>query len=140
MLLGAAQGLGQTAGVSIVAFPRLMVHHEEWERTARRALGQRTFEAAHREGEALDLEAAIAYGLGAEPAATPPTKVPAAELTTRERQVADLVAAGLTNRAISARLVISVRTAEGHVEHIRTKLGFTSRAQIASWVTEHRQP
>lgn len=67
---------------------------------------------------------------------------PAAEtspqlLTKRERQVADLVAEGLTNRAIATRLVISQRTAQGHVEHILTKLGFTSRTQIAAWAAEH---
>jgi non-specific serine/threonine protein kinase len=57
-------------------------------------------------------------------------------LTKREREVADLVAQGLTNKQIAAKLVISLRTAQGHVEHILTKLGFTSRTQIAAWVVE----
>ncbi|PVX65344.1 UNVERIFIED_ORG: regulatory LuxR family protein [Nocardia globerula] len=57
-------------------------------------------------------------------------------LTKRERQVADLIAQGLTNQAIADRLVISPRTAQGHVEHILTKLGFTSRAQVAAWIVE----
>jgi DNA-binding CsgD family transcriptional regulator/sugar lactone lactonase YvrE len=56
-------------------------------------------------------------------------------LSPREREVAGLVAEGLTNREIAERLVISERTAEGHVEQIRNKLGFHSRSQIASWVT-----
>lgn len=47
---------------------------------------------------------------------------------------------GASNRAIAARLHISQRTAEAHVEHIRTKLGFTSRAQIAAWVGELSRP
>jgi hypothetical protein len=47
---------------------------------------------------------------------------------------AGLVAAGLSNKDIASRLVISQRTAEGHIEHILTKLGFNSRAQIAAWV------
>ena len=47
--------------------------------------------------------------------------------------MARLVAEGLTNRQIAARLVISERTAGNHVAHILTKLGFTSRAQIAAW-------
>ena len=55
-------------------------------------------------------------------------------LTRREREVAALVAQGLTNREIAARLFISERTAESHVEQIRNKLGFHSRAQIAAWV------
>ncbi|MFE3003041.1 response regulator transcription factor, partial [Nocardia sp. NPDC059246] len=57
-------------------------------------------------------------------------------LTKRERQVADLVADGLTNKQIASRLVISQHTADGHVEHILTKLGFTSRAQIAAWIVD----
>ncbi len=54
-------------------------------------------------------------------------------LTAREREVAGLVAQGLTNKDIAERLVITERTAEGHVERILGKLGFRSRAQIASW-------
>ena len=55
-------------------------------------------------------------------------------LSRREREVAELVAEGLTNRRIAERLFIAERTAEGHVEQIRNKLGFTSRSQIAAWV------
>jgi DNA-binding NarL/FixJ family response regulator len=54
-------------------------------------------------------------------------------LSGRETEVAQLVADGLTNRQIAARLVISERTAGNHVAHILTKLGFTSRSQIAAW-------
>jgi DNA-binding NarL/FixJ family response regulator len=55
-------------------------------------------------------------------------------LTRRETEVARLVGRGLSNKDIAAALVISQRTAEGHVEHILTKLGFGSRAQIAVWI------
>lgn len=55
-----------------------------------------------------------------------------ADLTPRESQIAKLVSEGLTNREIAARLVIAPRTAEGHVQRIVTKLGFSSRAQIAA--------
>jgi DNA-binding CsgD family transcriptional regulator/tetratricopeptide (TPR) repeat protein len=54
-------------------------------------------------------------------------------LSARELEVAGLVAEGLTNRQIAARLVISERTAQNHVQHILTKLGFTTRSQIAAW-------
>jgi predicted ATPase/DNA-binding CsgD family transcriptional regulator len=54
-------------------------------------------------------------------------------LSRREREVAVLVAEGLTDREIARRLFISERTAEGHVQQIRNKLGFDNRAQIASW-------
>jgi DNA-binding CsgD family transcriptional regulator len=56
-----------------------------------------------------------------------------AGLSRREAEVARLVAEGLTNRQIAERLVISERTAQNHVQHILTKLGFTTRAQIAAW-------
>jgi DNA-binding CsgD family transcriptional regulator len=55
------------------------------------------------------------------------------QLTGRQREVAALVTDGLTNREIGARLVISERSAEGHVERIRIRLGVRSRAQIAAW-------
>lgn len=61
-----------------------------------------------------------------------------APLTRRETEVAALVAEGLTNREIAARLFISERTAESHVEQIRNKLGFHSRTQIAVWFAETR--
>jgi DNA-binding CsgD family transcriptional regulator len=55
------------------------------------------------------------------------------KLSSRETEVARLVAEGLTNRQIARRLVISQRTAENHVQHILTKLGFATRSQIAAW-------
>ena len=60
-------------------------------------------------------------------------------LSSREAEVASLVAEGLTNRQIGERLVISERTAQNHVQHILTKLGFTTRSQIATWRTRSRQ-
>ena len=51
---------------------------------------------------------------------------------------ARLVAGGRSNKEVAADLVISQRTAEGHVEHILAKLGFTSRAQVAAWVAGSR--
>ena len=63
---------------------------------------------------------------------------PGPRLAGRELEVAELVAAGLTNQAIARRLSVAPRTAEAHVENIRRKLEARSRAQIAAWVTEHR--
>lgn len=60
-------------------------------------------------------------------------------LTRREREIASLVAHGLTNREIAERLFIAERTAEGHVESIRNKLGFRSRTQIAAWVVQQER-
>jgi len=55
-------------------------------------------------------------------------------LSPREIEVAGMVAEGLTNREIAARLFISERTADGHLEHIREKLGVNTRAQVTAWV------
>ncbi|MEU1548388.1 protein kinase [Nocardia sp. NPDC005745] len=139
ILMGAAEALGRAVGSSAVLFPTLRVHHEDCERITRTALGER-FEAARRKGAGMGFEEAVAYGLGeSTQSAAPPASSGTTGLTKRERQVADLIAQGLTNKAIAARLVISQRTAQGHVEHILTKLGFTSRTQIAGWVVEHAQ-
>jgi predicted ATPase/DNA-binding CsgD family transcriptional regulator len=55
-------------------------------------------------------------------------------LTKRELEVAELIENGLSNREIAERLFISKRTADGHVERILAKLGFSSRAQVAAWM------
>jgi non-specific serine/threonine protein kinase len=57
-------------------------------------------------------------------------------LTEREREVAALIAQGKSNRALADELVVSERTIGTHVENILSKLGFTSRAQIAVWAVE----
>ncbi len=59
-------------------------------------------------------------------------------LTERERAVAILIADGATNRLIAEELVLSERTVAKHVEHILTKLGFTSRSQVAAWAVQKR--
>lgn len=61
----------------------------------------------------------------------------ASPLTPREAQVAALVAEGLTNAEIAARLDVAVKTVDAHVEHIRNKLAMRSRTQIGVWATEH---
>jgi DNA-binding CsgD family transcriptional regulator len=57
-------------------------------------------------------------------------------LTEREREVAALIAQGKTSREIAEILVVNARTIEKHIENILSKLGFTSRAQIAVWASE----
>ncbi|WP_280257610.1 ATP-binding protein [Nocardia abscessus] len=107
----------------------------------REALGAKVFQAIFDSGAALSLDEAIDYALGrfSAPSRPAPVVSEAASdvLTRREKDVARLVAAGHSNKRIAADLVISVRTAETHVEHILTKLGFTSRTQIAGWVRDH---
>ena len=80
----------------------------------------------------MPLTAALEYALADEPeeAGRPG---PRQALTRREAEVAILAARGLTNRDIAARLYLSVRTVEVHVDHILTKLGFRTRTQLAAW-------
>jgi DNA-binding CsgD family transcriptional regulator len=59
-------------------------------------------------------------------------------LSRRELEVARLVAAGMTSKAIADRLFLSERTVESHIDHILTKLRFNTRAQVATWVTEQK--
>lgn len=93
-------------------------------------------EAATRRGAALSLDEGIAYALNEKSVKSDPEPQPAHTLTRREVEVARLIAEGLSNKEIAARLVISRRTAEGHVERLLAKLGFTARTQVATWVIE----
>jgi DNA-binding CsgD family transcriptional regulator len=116
--------------------PFLVRWTSDCERRARKALGDQAYEAAYQQGQQLDVDQAVAYALRGQAPVPTPDKVSAAGghvLTRREREVADLVAQGLSNKDIARYLVISQRTAETHVEHILTKLGATSRTQIAAW-------
>jgi len=103
---------------------------EAAERLSRSRLGTLNSEQVWREGWAMTLDQAIDYAFGD---TEPGRAVDAGPLSLREREVAKLVAAGMTNRQIAKRLFISERTAEGHVEHIRNKLGVRSRTEIATW-------
>jgi non-specific serine/threonine protein kinase len=108
-------------------------------RSARSGLGERAYEAAYQEGWEMSLEEAVAYALDARtvpPVPAPVQPAPDSQLTRREREVAELISQGMSNREIAGRLVISQRTAESHVENVLRKLGFTARAQIAVWIIE----
>ncbi|HEV2028912.1 MAG TPA: LuxR C-terminal-related transcriptional regulator [Candidatus Dormibacteraeota bacterium] len=63
-----------------------------------------------------------------------PVETPPVRLSRREHEIAALVVEGLTNREIATRLFISERTVDGHLEHVREKLGVNTRAQIAAWI------
>jgi non-specific serine/threonine protein kinase len=94
------------------------------------------------QGRASSTDAALLLAGGVVRAAQVPQSGPArapaasAALSEREREVAGLVAQGLTSREIAERLVLGERTVETHVDHIRAKLGVRSRAQIATWAVE----
>ena len=135
VLMGAIEKLGESTGAKRLNRYNINAGQESSLARLRLVLGERAFSKAVQQGRGLSLRQAVAYALGESTAAgDPPRSGPNKDLTPRERQVADLVAQGLTNRVIADKLVISQRTAQGHVEHILAKLGFVSRAQIAAWV------
>jgi predicted ATPase/DNA-binding SARP family transcriptional activator/DNA-binding CsgD family transcriptional regulator len=144
-LYGAAEALRETIGA-----PLPPVDRPDYDRSvaaARSRLDEAAFAAAWAEGRAMPLETAVEYALADERPAPPPASAPEESavdeqpglLTGREQEVALLVARGMTNRQISAELVISGRTVDNHVARILRKLDLRSRAQIAAWVVE-RQP
>ncbi|WP_156042352.1 ATP-binding protein [Rhodococcus sp. UNC363MFTsu5.1] len=138
LLLGAVETMWRTVGSPGVVARTLQAYHAECEQQTRRVLGDRAFEGAVREGAGWGPEEAIAFALDelSEAEEERRSPGPASALTQRERQVAELVAQGLTNKAIAAQLLISQRTVQGHVEQILAKLGFASRIQVAAWIVE----
>ena len=135
VLVGSAEGLASSMGSTAVIHSSLLVYHDNCIRGAQQAMGDKAFGTEYRKGQRLGFDAAITYALNEQRSVASDTD-DSVRLTKRERQVADLIADGLTNQAIADRLVISPRTAQGHVEHILAKLGFTSRTQVAAWIME----
>ncbi|MGA4843844.1 ATP-binding protein [Streptomyces sp. G45] len=137
-LMGYAEGARRMTGDPVAMLPSLLDQQESVQQAVRAALGETAFERWHGVGSHLSgtevLEAVRAD------ADVPPSGsyVPRARrgrsaadvLTPREREVAALVAQGLSNREVAERLVISKRTADTHVERILTKLELDSRAEI----------
>lgn len=136
LLSGAADAIWR----SIPAVPPVPLtgYRDRYLARARRTVGEHRWSARHREGTGLDRGEAVSLALG-EAAPELPRMVPpqASALTKRQREVAVLVAQGLTDREIAEQLVISPRTAESHVEQILARLGFRSRAEIAAWTATH---
>ncbi|MHA6805118.1 ATP-binding protein [Salinifilum ghardaiensis] len=113
--------------------------HAEEEHAARQDLGETAFQEAFDRGYHTPHGQAIDLALESKKHTRARSEnVHPMPLTRRERQIADLVAEGKTNKEIAEGLVIAQRTVEGHVQNILTKLDFTSRAQIAGWVAGQR--
>ncbi len=108
--------------------------HAEVGSAATDVLDARTAARLLKQGRVLPLQRTLSLALGEKDAAG--TRGSVEGLSTRETEVAVLIASGYSNRAIAEHLVISTRTAEGHVQRILVKQGFTSRAQIAAWASQ----
>lgn len=121
-LLGAAETMRTEAGANLMPFHApLLAKAEE---SASAALGQTRFQAGFEAGKRLDRDTALDLALGepAHVAAATPGNASTAPLAKREADVARLVADGLTNRQIGARLFISERTVDSHVRSILKQL------------------
>ncbi|MDP9181205.1 MAG: LuxR C-terminal-related transcriptional regulator [Actinomycetota bacterium] len=141
LLHGAALHAAQAVGIDVGTYAYMSEDQDRLEALLRAELGPE-LEAARRRGADLDPAQVLELGSGtARPDRTGPTPADGdgSPLTPREQQIAELVAEGLSNKEIAARLVIATRTAEGHVERVLVKLGFTSRTQIAAWVAERQR-
>jgi predicted ATPase/DNA-binding CsgD family transcriptional regulator len=150
--LAAARLAWAAAGTTIAAFgPPLAVHHAAAVERARAAGSARVpGSGGGHDGAPPPLPDVIAAvladgdtvrrpaGRAASSAGRDGARSVTGELTARELSVAELVAEGMSNRAVAAALVISQRTVDGHVERILAKLGFESRAQVAAWVAARR--
>ncbi|MHA4854857.1 ATP-binding protein [Rhodococcus sp. MSC1_016] len=138
-LIGIADTVWRSIGTSIDAFgPQLAATQWQSAEHVAAELGKHAFDCLVAEGVALPRERARQFALEADgPSERPETKIQDG-LTNREREVASLVAQGMSNREVATRLVVSSRTVEAHVDHILKKLGFRSRTEIAAWVSAQR--
>ena len=129
---GAAHGIRQRMGAVRVrgaGYKALMAG-------VRDALGDKDFDSAWAEGAALSTEEAIAYAQRGRGERKRPTSG-WASLTPTERDVVRLVSDGLGNNDIATRLFVSPRTVQTHLTHVYTKLGLTSRVQLAQEAARH---
>lgn len=133
-LLGAAETLATQTGADILgpSLPFLASAKE----MAREALGAHSFDAEFATGKKMSRDAAVRLALGeaAPVEATAPDAAGDSPLAKREVEVARLIAEGMSNKQIGARLFISEATVASHVRHIMDKLGLSSRSQIAVWM------
>jgi non-specific serine/threonine protein kinase len=141
-LAGAAARIREEIGTQQYPMKRAML--DRWLVPVRQALGTETTTLAWEAGRDMAVEQALDLALAATEAPatranSPPERSAqqVAGLSPREREVAGLLALGLSNRQIAQRLVVTERTVAAHIEHILDKLGFASRHQVGTWANEH---
>ena len=140
-LLGGADPLWERAGGRLAATASFERLHAEAVGRCGSALGGKLFAELFARGVRHPVEAMTAFALNdagdpAEGGGGTRIRLPS-QLTAREREIASLVAAGLSNRQIAEMLFISRRTVDAHLEHIFGKLGITSRVMLTIQLREH---
>ena len=158
-LAGAATPLWESAGLQTAGHSLLEDVHGETVQAALSALGGDKYARLRDAGAAQPLEEAIALAAGARaepdlefpmteeairqvagpdqpPVPDRPGQASSGPLTSREIQIAALVANGLSNRQVAERMTISKRTVDAHVDHIFSKLGISSRVQLTIWLRD----
>ena len=144
VLLGGADRAWRDPGLTKLREARFYQDpHRRYAAKIRAGLGDAAFHAAFARGAGMETADICALITGTDAGRAFATRVGDAvpfRLTAREQEVADLIAEGLSNRQIAGQFVVSPRTAEAHVQNILIKLGFTSRAQVASYVAVNRHP
>ncbi|GAA2813784.1 ATP-binding protein [Saccharopolyspora taberi] len=140
-LFGAAAATWDTLRAAPTYYSTFEIGHNEHMQRVREALGEQAYQDAFEQGYEMPPSAAHDFALESKKRGTSARRdnVHPMPLTRREREIAELVAQGRTNKDIAESLVIAQRTVEGHVQNILTKLDFTSRAQIAGWVAGQKQ-
>lgn len=138
-LMGAAGSLWDRAGARLAGIAVMKEMADDFVAAARMRLGPDRYDEVFAEGARAPLDRAVAFAVSDSarlPGHQAEEKPDAAGLSDREKEIALLAGAGLTNREIAEQLVISRRTVDSHMVHIYAKLGLSSRAELARW----RQP
>jgi predicted ATPase/DNA-binding CsgD family transcriptional regulator len=139
-LLGAVRTRWQPIGAFLYGHTAFLGWREDCAAHVRDRLGDQAFEEQYRRGSAAPVDDIVSCAQEEKRGRERGVRRgdTRAHLTGRERDVAKLVADGLSNRDIAGRLLIAERTVETHIDHMFTKLDVSSRSQVAAWATHHR--
>jgi DNA-binding CsgD family transcriptional regulator len=139
-LFGAAEAQRETLreAVGYQHSPREDAWRKPYLAAARERLGETAWREALAQGQAMELERAIGYALSTEePSRATASLEHPADLTSREAEVLELVAEGLTNIQVAQRLFLSPRTVDTHLTSIYRKLGVSSRSAATRFALDH---
>lgn len=135
ILQGASMNVWRTVGAWPTRYEAFTEPLQADTDTVTTAIGWEVAIKEFADGAAMPTGDAIAYALGER--RVDPRKNGDQVLTKRETEIASVVAEGLTNQEIADRLGIARRTVDTHIDHILTKLGYSNRVQVATWVTRN---